>query len=159
MAGQDSLHLERLDPEQVQPLRTKILRPHFDDGELCEFPQDRFHGTAHFGLVDDDFVVHAVVTFIHESCPQKPDLDAIQLRGMCVDDAMQSQGCGERLIEGSLGRLAVHFPAAKIVWCNSRTSAAPFYEKMGFQKEGEIFEIDSIGPHVVMWRDLPKVLA
>jgi predicted GNAT family N-acyltransferase len=78
---------------------------------------------------------------------------------MCVDDSMQRQGLGERLIEGSLGRLAVHFPSAKIVWCNSRMSAVSFYEKMGFEKEGEVFEVDPIGPHVVMWKDLPKVLA
>ena len=159
MARHDSLHLERLAAEQVQPLRTKILRPHFEEGELCEFPQDHHHDTAHYGLVDQDSAAQAAVTFIHNKCPEKPDVEAIQLRGMCVHEAMQRQGLGERLLEGALGQLAVGFPAAKIVWCNARLSAADFYEKMGFERIGEVFEVDEIDPHVVMWRKLPAALA
>lgn len=159
MARHDSLHLERLAAEQVQPLRTRILRPHFDEGELCEFPQDHHHDTVHYGLVDEDFDVHAVVTFIHNACPEKPGVEAIQLRGMCVDEPMQRQGLGERLLDGALGQLAVRIPSAKIVWCNARTSAADFYAKMGFERAGEVFEVDRIGPHVVMWKKLPTVLA
>ncbi len=162
MDGQ-SLHLERLTAEQVQPLRTRILRPHFDDGQICEFAEDHHHDTAHFGLVDADFDVHAVATFIHnpcpKECPREAGVEAIQLRGMCVDEPEQGQGLGERLLEGALGRLAVRFPSAQIVWCNARTSAAPFYQKMGFQREGEVFDVDPIGPHVVMWKDLPVALA
>lgn len=163
MARHDSLHqsmhLERLAAEQVQPLRTEILRPHFDEGRLCEFPQDHHHDTAHYGIVDDDFAVHAVVTYIHNECPHKPGVEALQLRGMCVDEPMQGHGLGERLLEGSLGQLAVSFPSAKIVWCNARTSAVGFYEKMGFETSGEEFEVDEIGPHVVMCKALPVVLA
>ncbi|QDG53117.1 GNAT family N-acetyltransferase [Persicimonas caeni] len=159
MVRPDDLHLERLAPEQVQPLRTKILRPHFDEGELCEFVQDHHHDTAHYGIVDRDFDVHAVVTYIHKECPHKPGVEALQLRGMCVDEPMQRRGLGERLLEGSLGQLAVRFPSVKIVWCNARTSAVEFYEKMGFEKIGEVFEVDRIGPHVVMWKTLPVALA
>ncbi len=159
MALHERLHLERLAAEQVQPLRTKILRPRFDDGEVCEFAEDHHHDTVHFGIVDEDFDVHAVATFIHNACPEKPGVEAIQLRGMCVDEPLQGAGLGERLLEGALGQLAVRFPAAKVVWCNARTSAAGFYEKMGFERIGEEFDKPHIGPHVVMWKKLPVALA
>lgn len=110
-------------------------------------------------MVDDAFEVYAVVTYLHEACPQKPDIEALQLRGMCVDERMQRRGLGERLLEGSLGQLAVRVPSAEFVWCNARTSAVAFYEKMGFETVGEVFEVDEIGPHVVMWKSLPVVLA
>jgi GNAT superfamily N-acetyltransferase len=159
MAPADPLHLERLSAEQVRPLRTAILRPHFDEGRLCEFAEDEAADTAHYGLVDQAFVPRAVATFIHSPFPEDPDAEAIQLRGMCVDEAMQRQGLGERLLEGALGQLAVRFPAVELVWCNARLSAADFYERMGFERTGPVFEVEPIGPHIVMWRRLPAALA
>jgi predicted GNAT family N-acyltransferase len=159
MGRPDSLHFEQLTSAQVQPLRTRILRPHFEAGQICAFPRDDAPDTAHFGIVDDAAHVYAVATFIPNACPELPGHEAIQLRGMCVDRTLQGQGLGERLLDGSLTRLAVQHSSAEILWCNARTSAAGFYEKMGFAQIGEVFDVEHIGPHVVMWRKMPMALA
>ena len=38
----------------------------------------------------------------------------------------------------------------KLVWCNARTTACGFYEKLGFEKSGPEFEIPGIGKHFIM---------
>jgi GNAT superfamily N-acetyltransferase len=35
------------------------------------------------------------------------------------------------------------------IWCNARTSAAPFYRRLRYVSEGSEFEIPEVGPH---WR-------
>jgi ribosomal protein S18 acetylase RimI-like enzyme len=40
------------------------------------------------------------------------------------------------------------------LWCNARTSAIGFYEKLGMKVISEEFEIPVIGPHKVMIRHL-----
>jgi predicted GNAT family N-acyltransferase len=38
------------------------------------------------------------------------------------------------------------------LWCNARVPALGFYLRAGFEVEGDEFEIDGIGPHVVVTR-------
>ena len=43
-------------------------------------------------------------------------------------------------------------PPPALAWCNARTSACAYYEKLGFTPRGGEFEIEGIGPHFVMVR-------
>ena len=36
-------------------------------------------------------------------------------------------------------------------WCNARLVAVGFYEKLGLSVYGDIFEIEPIGPHKLMF--------
>src|SRR5690554_8169197 len=92
------------------------------------------------------------MTLILRSQPGLAQLPAVQLRGMCVDPAMQHQGLGTRLFESALAPLALHLPQAHIIWCNARLSAQGFYEKLGFEPHGEAFDVENIGPHILMRR-------
>ncbi|MFK7789853.1 MAG: hypothetical protein AB8C95_10235, partial [Phycisphaeraceae bacterium] len=38
------------------------------------------------------------------------------------------------------------------LWCNARTSASGYYERLCFIQHGDLFEIPDIGPHAVMVR-------
>ena len=38
------------------------------------------------------------------------------------------------------------------LWCKARLVAVEFYESIGFKKEGEIFNIEGIGPHYYMYK-------
>jgi GNAT superfamily N-acetyltransferase len=73
--------------------------------------------------------------------------DALQLRGMAVDDAWQGQGVGKAILE------AVYADAKarkKALWCNARRSAEEFYARCGWSSEGDTFDVPGVGPHVVM---------
>ncbi|AWV90253.1 GNAT family N-acetyltransferase [Bradymonas sediminis] len=160
-AAHQNLRFERTEAARIQPLRTRILRPHFEPGRLCIFAEDDAPSTAHFGLFDpaEDNACVAAVTFLPRHAPDAPDVAALQLRGMCVAESMQGKGLGARLFESTLAPLALLYPDAALVWCNARISAAQFYEKLGFERRGEVFEVDRIGPHIVMRRDLNPALA
>ena len=158
---QQKLRFERVEAARIWPLRTRVLRPHFAPGKLCIFAQDEAPETLHFGLfeTEDDPRCVAAMTLILRSQPGLAQLPAVQLRGMCVDPAMQHQGLGTRLFESALAPLALHLPQAHIIWCNARLSAQGFYEKLGFEPHGEAFDVENIGPHILMRRPANPALA
>jgi ribosomal protein S18 acetylase RimI-like enzyme len=41
-----------------------------------------------------------------------------------------------------------------LIWCNARTSAYKYYVKQGYTAFDDIFEIEGIGPHKVMYKAL-----
>lgn len=152
------IHIEPLELERALALRTEILRPHFEPGRLARYDGDEDPGTRHFGALDAGQVV-AVATFLRRPAPFAPEAPALQLRGMAVARQRQRQGLGRRLLDASMAALAVDASPIRRLWCNARVSAQTFYEGAGFRVEGPRFEVPEIGPHVVMWRELPEALA
>lgn len=160
-----------VDAEAVQPLRTRVLRPDWSSDKLLTFEADEAASTYHFGLVEteeaDDESVVAVLTWLRQSAPSEvreaaslqTDAVTYRLRGMAVAEERRGQGLGARLLESSLVRLGLKAPGCEVGWCNARESAVAFYDKQGFEAVGERFEIEGIGPHRVMWRRLPRVVA
>jgi hypothetical protein len=39
-----------------------------------------------------------------------------------------------------------------LIWFNARVEAVGFYEKMGYQKTGNLFEIPDVGVHILMFK-------
>ncbi len=156
--------LREVDADDVRPLRTKVLRPQFDDGDLAIFEGDDADKTRHFGLLADGKHMRAVVSYmpasppdvVREAAGSEPSL---RLRGMAVAEDWQRRNLGSRLLEGSLTRLAVLAPRLDFVWCRVRLSAVGFYEHHEFERCGDPFEIESIGPHVHMWRPTLEAVA
>ena len=79
---------------------------------------------------------------------------------MAVEPAFQSKGLGRALVE-VLEREAVEDPPAganggpvRLLWCNARTPAVPFYRKLGWQVVSEEFLIPTAGPHFRMMKRL-----
>jgi len=142
--------------ERVRPLRTRVLRPHYSEGEWAVFKGDDEPTTRHYGLCEPDGTVRAVATYLRREPPDELPGPATRLRGMAVDEQYRRRGLGRRLLQSSLTSLAVEQPDLEVVWCHARTGAAKFYEREGFRRHGEVFEVDEIGPHVVMWREMPE---
>jgi predicted GNAT family N-acyltransferase len=155
------LTVDEVDVDAILPLRTRVLRPHFDEGELARWPLDDEPTTHHFAAIDTDSgEVVGCVTFQLAGLPDEPsEWGDVQLRGMAVSQTLQGQGVGARLLDGSLPRLALLYPDARRIWCNARERAVSFYARAGFVVIGEAFEIPEIGPHRRMWRKLPPLLA
>ncbi|KZD37022.1 acetyltransferase GNAT family [Bacillus cereus] len=43
---------------------------------------------------------------------------------------------------------------ANILWCNGRITVTDYYKRLGFHEYGEIFEIESIGLHKVLYKKI-----
>lgn len=131
-----------LDPFRVWPLRRQVLRPH-QPPAASEYPADADPLAFHVGVFLDGELV-AVGSLFPE--------DGWRIRGMATSEAHRRQGLGtavfEALVEGAAQR------GGGRIWCNARTSAAPFYEARGMRADGGVFELPGLGPHRVMMREV-----
>ncbi len=151
----------RISAEQTHPLRMAVLRPGRPVAE-CEFPGDEDELTIHAGAQLDDRIV-SIASMYLESRPADalggaavgPDHaagTAWRLRGMATEPALRGSGAGRAALDACLAHAIEH--GATLAWCNARTPAIGFYERMGWTVLGEEFEIPTAGPHFVMERSL-----
>lgn len=138
--------LSRIQPitaPQTRPLRQAVLRPGQPLGRLV-YPGD--YDAIHLGVrLDGDLI--AVASFYPEPIPGATD-PAWRIRGMATLPDHRAKGHGRCLVEQGLKRAREIQPGP--AWCNARTTAAAYYEKLGFKPRGDIFDIPDIGPHVIM---------
>lgn len=146
------MRIDAITAEQARAVRHPILRAGFPP-HAAIFPEDENPRTTHLGAFDEDRLV-AVATFFPETCAARPGVPAYRLRGMATLVTWQGRGAGRALVIEGL-RLAED-AGARALWCNARVSARGFYEKMGFEIEGDEFELPKSGRHYVMIRDLTE---
>ena len=129
-----------VDPAATRALRQRVLRPHESLEELASHEPPGVHAVAAF--TDSGELVAA--GFV---CPDGGP-GAWRVRGMATDPEHRGQGAGAQILD----RLVEHAiqQGATRVWCNARTPALRLYERAGFERESEEFEIPGIGPHFVM---------
>jgi predicted GNAT family N-acyltransferase len=72
---------------------------------------------------------------------------------MATDAAMRGAGIGRAMLADGLARVSAR--GGDLVWCDARTTAVGFYERMGFLVVTAEFDKPGIGPHVGMLRPLP----
>lgn len=136
--------------EVTYALRAAVLRP--DGGEVV-WAGDEDPATFHLAARNAGGDVVGVVRFSPAPCPWWPEARAPwQLRGMATAPALRGSGAGRALVVDGLARVAAR--GGDLVWCDARTSAAGFYERMGFSVVTEPFDKPGIGPHVGMCTDL-----
>jgi GNAT superfamily N-acetyltransferase len=146
----NNVEIREIDSEEVIPLRWKVLRQGLPI-ETCYFEGDSDPDTFHVGLLIDNEIV-AIGTF--QKAPySEQNLDTeFRLRGLATDPNHQSKGFGakimifaeEKLIDLKITRL----------WFTARIKACKFYERLGYERVGELFDIPTAGPHYKMYKDL-----
>jgi predicted GNAT family N-acyltransferase len=103
---------------------------------------------VHLGAFDGDRLV-GIASLYREDRPGGP-AGGWRLRGMATEPDARGAGFGAALLAGSVEHAAA--AGGSEVWCNARMPAVDFYRRAGFAVVSEEFEIDGIGPHVVMAR-------
>jgi len=64
----------------------------------------------------------------------------------------QGKGFGKLLLDEAEKTLKNQ--GVEILWCNARTVALGFYKKLGYQLVGNVFQVEQVGPHFVMFKKL-----
>lgn len=131
-------------------IRKEMLRQDFPP-EACHYPGDDDDLTFHLGGFMDNKLV-SIASFYFQNHPEIPEENQFQLRGMASLPEFQGKGLSSMLLKTA-------FPIIKqnmvnTLWCNARKTAVGFYEKVGFEKLGNEFEVDKIGTHVVMMKKI-----
>lgn len=135
------------DSAATRELRRAVLRP--DAAQDAAMPGDA-EDAIHVAAWDGDRVVGAVAV-LPRPCPVRPQIaNCLQLRGMAVDPSLRGQGVGALVFAGVRGIAASR--GHELIWCNARTSALGFYERLGFAAEGAEFISEETGvAHYLMW--------
>lgn len=77
-----------------------------------------------------------------------PDYEGFHIGRICVKKSRRGEGFGDMVLRMLLSRAANTVPDADIV-LSARMDAAGWYEKFGFEKEGEMYD-DAGFPHIKM---------
>ena len=120
-------------------LRYRVLRePLGLPRSASAFAGDDDAGTVHLVAIDGGGSVVGCATLLRDG-------EALQLRGMAVDEGWHGKGVGRAILDAV-------YPLAegRTLWCNARLTAQPFYSKCGWDSEGDVFDVPGVGPHVVM---------
>lgn len=143
--------VQQLTIDDIMALRVRVLRQG-TPATRANYPEDNYPDVVHFGIVEDESVIATSTWFIKE-CPEAPGVVAVQLKGMAVENSLQSGGYGAQLIQAGVALATAR--NAEIVWARARDSALGFYEKCGFHTVGDGFIDEPTGmPHHIVVRRL-----
>lgn len=151
MKKQSNLFFKKVTANEILALRHEILRPGYPI-ETAMFDGDNEPETYHFAcyLPDDENVPVCCVSYMKNEVNKKP---AFQLRGMATKANLQNQGLGKRLTNFA-ENIIVSNTGLRLVWCNARLEAVGFYEKQGWEKVSNVFDIENVGPHIKMVKEI-----
>jgi predicted GNAT family N-acyltransferase len=132
----------------TRPLRQLALRPHQALADLG-YDGDDAEGTFHLGAFAGDRLV-GVISVYRQAHPAHAHPVPYRIRGMATHPDVRGTGLGGRLLAAALERCG----GGTHIWCNARTPACGFYERYGFSRRGDEFDLPGIGPHFYMERQL-----
>lgn len=142
--------IRAVEAEAVRPLRRALLRPHQQVEELA-YPGDDHPEALHVGGFRHGHMV-GIATIIPRPMPGRRERRAWQVRGMAVEHGQRGYGLGGLMLDACVAHAAAH--GGRLAWCNARAGSFGFYERYGFRRDGEPFELPDIGPHYRMYRPL-----
>lgn len=135
------MEIRRIELDQTLPIRQQVLWPDRAPSEII-YPEDGEEATFHLGALDASGGLVGIVTLYHDTHT------TWRLRGMGVLPECQKSGVGAKLLEAAVAELKQL--GAMDVWCNARLAVTDFYQRFGWELEGEEFEIPGVGAHFVM---------
>lgn len=140
------IHVKRITPQEQFPLRERVLgqAPAFKDGDLA--PE-----TLHVGVYADDVLV-SIASLYAETMPGDPSEADWRLRGMATLPEYERRGLGRLALERCLDYARAR--EGRVVWCNARENALPFYQRLGFHMRPDAYEVPGHGVRYFLWLPL-----
>lgn len=142
--------VKQINAGDTHDIRHKMLREGFPIEE-CTFKSDEDDQTFHLGAFEEGKLV-SVASFYFEKNITFDEQNQYRLRGMATLPDYQRKGLSSELLKMAFPIIKQNF--CSLLWCNARSSAVGFYQKVGFEKTGEEFEIPNVGPHFLMFKQL-----
>lgn len=133
-------------PAATLALRQRVLYP-VRSVEDCAYPGDA--EARHFGAHSGKQLV-GVASLKLQPCPATGPAQGAAWRvyAVAVDDGFRGRGLGTALIEACLRCASV--AGARCLWCNARLPADRFYEGLGFERHGAVFQKPGLDARLVV---------
>lgn len=135
--------------EETFSVRSPVLREGLPI-ESCIFEGDNLTSTKHFGLFFDEKLTAIVSVFKNNNSTFNQE-NQFQIRGMAVLMEFQKLGFGKELVLHC--EQFIKNQNGTLIWFNARESAALFYEKLGYEKIGNLFNSEGVGLHYIMKKE------
>ena len=140
----EPVECRRVEVKEILALRHRVLRGG-QPPETARFDGALAPPTRHYAAFRGGEPI-SCLSLVASAWAGRP---AWQLRGMATEAPLQRRGIGRALLVAALADAARDAPGRE-AWCNARTSAIGFYERLGWTVVSEPFEIPTVGPHVKM---------
>ena len=150
MITQLKVNIRKVDAERIRPLRHSELRKG-QDFSTTSYLKDYEINTFHMACIVDDKPV-TCATFYPEKSTKIKTENAYRLRGVATDSRFKRKGYASNLMAESFKELKKR--DCDMVWCNARLVAVDFYKSVGFKITGKLFDIEGIGPHYYMYKEI-----
>ncbi|MET3695815.1 acetyltransferase (GNAT) family protein [Bacillus oleivorans] len=147
------LEIREIQAEDTYGIRHQVLRPN-QTIEDCKYDGDFDLDTFHVGAFLDEELV-SIASFYRESSPGFPEVLQYRLRGMATLEHVRNQKAGSSILH--FAERILEKREASLWWCNARVSVSDYYKKLGLHEYGEVFEIEPIGPHKLMYKKLYRL--
>jgi predicted GNAT family N-acyltransferase len=143
------MEIRLVEKAATRELRRAVLRPQWPVGSPMH--GDENPDAVHLAAIEDDEVA-ACCLILPRPYPNRPaEPGAWQLRGMATTPLWQRRGLGGTLLIAAL--VEAERRGGRLMWCDARTTAVPFYRQHEFVAEGaEFLHTESGIPHYRMWR-------
>ncbi|MEJ7557613.1 MAG: GNAT family N-acetyltransferase [Pedobacter sp.] len=122
----DHVQIEQIRYELTWRIRHEVMYPHLPL-ETIKLPEDP--EGIHFGLYAGDHLTSVISVFNQGN--------TYQFRKLATLEASQSKGYGTMLLSYVIAYVTQE--GGEKIWCNARTAALRFYEKLGFKPSGDYF--------------------
>ena len=144
------MHIKIVDVDSILELRHKVLR-HGKPFESCFYKEDRISSTIHLAAIVNDTIV-SCATFYREKNNHIAYKNSFRLRGMATEEKFRKKGFGKLLLKNA--EKMISEKGSNNLWCNARIKAVPFYLSCGYKIFGQLFDIQDIGPHYMMYKNI-----
>jgi GNAT superfamily N-acetyltransferase len=125
-----------------------VLWPHKANTEECTIDIDERPDAMHFGAFDRERLV--AVASVFKMSTDKIDFEnQYRLRAMASHPDYRGKNAGKAVVLAAIEECTLK--NAGVLWCDARKVALGFYEKIGFQRIDEWYDIPPIGLHQFMY--------
>ena len=139
-----------IEPELTYTLRHIVLRPN-QSIEDSIYATDREEGAFHVGAFIHRKLI-SVASFIIDSHADFPNEKQYRLRQMATLEEFRNLGAGRAIV--NFAENIIKERGFDFIWCKGRTTVQKYYEKLGFESYGDVFDYPPIGPHIIMYKKL-----
>ncbi len=135
-----------IDKEMTYDMRSQILRAN-QPYEAAKYDTDDLAGSFHVGVFSGEKLVCIVSFCVEEFEAFKPKYQ-YRLRAMATLEDYRHKGAGSLAVEFAERELKNR--GVEVLWCKARHKAMGYYEKLGFDTYGDVFDYYPIGEHIIM---------
>ena len=144
------LEIRKINPEDTYLIRHKVLRPN-QSIEACKYENDHQKDSFHLGAFFRETLI-SIASFHKEKHSCFDEEFQYRLRGMATLQDHRKLKAGSSILLH--GEEILKKKNVQLWWCNARISVSDYYKKLGLHEFGEVFTIEPIGPHKLMYKKI-----